>query len=326
MWKQRKVLVTGADGFIGSHLVEALAAEGAQVTALAHYNSFDHFGWLDDLPAETRGALSLARGDIRDGERIRTLCRGQATVFHLAALIGIPYSYESPSSYVATNVQGTVNVLTAARDAGVERVVHTSTSEVYGTARHRPIGEDHPLQGQSPYSASKIAADMMAEAFSRSFGLPVVTLRPFNTYGPRQSERAVIPTIVRQALDGETICLGDLTPSRDFTYVADMTAAFLAAARLDGGVFNAGGGRMVSIGDVVAAVRAITGHNQTVVADEARRRPADSEVMALQADAGRLAKATGWTPTVSLEQGLRRTVDWWRGRMDRIRPDSGYMT
>ena len=330
-WRGRRVFVTGADGFIGSHLVERLVTEGAEITALALYNSFDAHGWLDDLPADKRAAVRLERGDIRDPHQMQALAKGQEAIFHLAALIAIPYSYAAPSSYVQTNVQGTVNVLQAARDAGVARIVHTSTSEVYGTAQFTPITEDHPLQGQSPYSASKMAADMMAESFYRSFETPVVTLRPFNTYGPRQSERAVISTVIRQAIDpacGE-IRLGDLTPTRDFNFVGDTVSAFLAAASLGdehlGRVYNAGSGRMVTIGEMVEMVRRVTGCTKPIVQEDHRRRPAKSEVMALMADASRLRAACGWESRVNLEEGLRVTADWWRARADRLRADAGYM-
>ena len=330
-WKNRKVLVTGADGFIGSHLAEALAGRGAEVTALALYNAFDSHGWLDDVAPEARAAMRLVRGDIRDPHQMAALSRGQETVFHLAALIAIPHSYQAPSSYVQTNVQGTVNVLTAARDAGVARIVHASTSEVYGTARFTPITEDHPLHGQSPYAASKIGADMMVESFVRSFALPAVTLRPFNTYGPRQSERAVIGTIIRQALDDRCECLslGSLSPARDFSFVGDTVEAFIKVAELGGDhagkVFNAGSGRMVAIGDMVEMVRRITGCDKPVVEEEQRLRPAASEVMELQADASSLREATGWAPAVDLEDGLERTVEWWRGHVERVRSDVGYV-
>lgn len=329
--KNRKVFITGADGFIGSHLAEALVKDGAEVTALALYNSFDSHGWLDDADSKARRSMRLVRGDVRDPHRTAELCKGQDVVFHLAALIAIPYSYEAPSGYVQTNVQGAVNVLKGALDAGVSRVVCTSTSEVYGTALFTPITEKHPLQGQSPYSASKIAADMMAEAFARSFALPVVTLRPFNTYGPRQSERAVISAVIRQALDVncDAIRLGDLSPSRDFNYVGDTVSAFLKAAELDdaetGKTFNAGSGRMVAIGEMVEMVQGIIGCDKPIIQEEARRRPADSEVMALMADSSRLREASGWTPSVPLEEGLARTIDWWRARMGRVRADAGYM-
>lgn len=330
----RKVLVTGADGFIGSHLTEALAAEGAAVTALCLYNAFDHCGWLDDVPADLRDGLTIERGDVRDPTFMARLVEGHDVVFHLAALIAIPYSYVAAQSYVDTNVTGTLNVLEAARRGAVGRVVQTSTSEVYGTALFTPITEDHPLQGQSPYAASKIGADMMAEAYARSFDLPVVILRPFNTYGPRQSERAVIPTTIRQALDPAcaTIRLGDLTPVRDFNYVGDTVAAFLRAGAADdldyGRPFNAGSGVAVSIGDMVAMVRRITGTNKPVVSETARRRPENSEVRALLAGAARLSEAAGWRPDIDLEAGLERTVDWWRARLrdGRVRRRADYIT
>ncbi len=323
--------MTGADGFLGSHLAEALVGRGAEVTALALYNSFDSQGWLDDLAPAIRSAMRVVLGDIRDPRQMAALCKGQDVVFHLAALISIPYSYEAPSSYVETNVQGTLNVLSAAMEAGAARIVHTSTSEVYGSARFTPITEDHPLQPQSPYSASKIGADAIAVSFALSFRLPVITLRPFNTYGPRQSERAVISAAIRQALDErcEVLRLGDLEPARDFNFVGDTVDAFLKVAELGeehvGQVFNAGGGRMVTIGEMVEMVRRITRCEKPVVLDEARVRPPDSEVTALMADAGKLGQAAGWTPEVDLEEGLRRTVDWWRERLERVRADTGYV-
>ena len=330
-WNGKKVLVTGADGFIGSHLTEELIRQGANVMALSLYNSFDSHGWLDDLDADMRNAVTLVRGDIRDPHQMAALCKGRDTVFHLAALIAIPYSYDAPSSYVQTNIQGTVNVLQAARDADVTRVIHTSTSEVYGTALTTPITEDHPLQGQSPYSASKIAADMMADSFFRSFDLPVVTLRPFNTYGPRQSERAVISTVIRQIVDDgcADIRIGDATPKRDFNFVGDTVSAFLAAAGLDdkymGQTFNAGSGHMVTIGEMIETVCAITGCTKPVVQEQHRKRPGKSEVMVLQADASKLKMASGWVPSVSLEDGLKKTAAWWTGRADVLRRDAGYM-
>lgn len=331
-WKNRKVLVTGADGFIGSHLTETLVAAGAEVTALACYNAFDRMGWLDEIAPAARKSARLVRGDVRDAHQMMALCRGQEVVFHLAALIAIPYSYDAPASYVATNVQGTVNVLQGCREAGVGRVVHTSTSEVYGTARVTPIAEDHPLAGQSPYAASKIAADAMAESFKRAYGLPVVTLRPFNTYGPRQSERAVIAAAVRQAVDDrcDEIRVGSLEPKRDFTFVGDTVQAFLAVAALGddhmGRVFNAGSGRMVAIGEVVEMVRRAAGTDKPVVTEKERVRPADSEVMALEADSSALKAAGGWSPEVTLEQGVAQTIEWWRGRIDKTRADTGYVT
>ena len=333
-YKGRNVLVTGADGFIGSHLTEALAGTGARVTGLAQYNAFGLNGWLDEAPEQVLSDIEIRRGDIRDSAFMRGLVAEQDIVFHLAALIAIPHSYDAPQSYVDVNVTGTLNVLEAARQHGVGRVIQTSTSEVYGTALRKPIDEDHPLQGQSPYSASKIAADMMAEAYVRSFALPVVTLRPFNTFGPRQSERAVLSTTIRQALDPDCdeIRLGDLSPTRDFNYVANTVEAFLAAGESEsldfGQPYNAGTGVEVSIGDMVEKVQAATGTNKPVVQDEARLRPAASEVRALVADFSRLKSACGWTPAVDLDEGVARTVDWWRGRIEsgQIRRSLDYLT
>mgnify|MGYP001585305476 CR=1 FL=1 len=333
-YRGKNVLVTGADGFIGSHLVERLAADGAQVTALSLYNSFDSHGWLDDLPAETVRNVRLVRGDVRSGPFIGRLVQGQDFIFHLAALISIPYSYEAAHSYVDVNVTGTLNILEAARAHGVKRVVHTSTSEVYGTAQYTPIDEHHPLRGQSPYSASKIGADMMAESYARSFDLPVVILRPFNTFGPRQSERAVIPTVIRQCLDpaSQTIRLGDLSPTRDFSYVTDTAEAFAAvgaAEKLEyGRAYNAGTGVAVSVGDVVETIQRLVGTGKPVEAEPSRLRPPNSEVRALLADNRRLITATGWRPRVSLEEGLSRTVAWWRLRMEkgRVRSSNSHMT
>jgi UDP-glucose 4-epimerase len=329
-----RVLVTGADGFIGSHLVEALVACGADVTALSLYNSFDRHGWLDDLPAATRSRLKLVRGDVRDAAFVRRLVEVQTTVFHLAALIAIPHSYFSAQSYIDTNVLGTLNVLESARDSGVKRVVVTSTSEVYGSAITLPISEEHQLQGQSPYSASKIGADMLAEAFARSFSLPVVILRPFNTFGPRQSERAVIPTVIRQTLDPASphIVIGDATPMRDFTFVEDTVAAFLAvgssATVAFGRPYNAGTGRALSIAELVELVCELSDCRKPVEQDAARLRPERSEVRTLLADSTRLSNETGWRPTVDLRQGLQRTIAWWRERLAQghVRGADGYMT
>jgi len=316
-----KILVTGADGFIGSHLTEALVSAGADVTALAQYNSFDSHGWLDDLPESTRRKINLVRGDVRDAAFVSRLVPGHEIVFHLAALIAIPYSYLAAQAYVETNVLGTLNVLEAARQHGTERIVHTSTSEVYGTAIKMPIDESHPLQGQSPYSASKIAADMMAEAFARSFGVPVVILRPFNTYGPRQSERAIIGTIIRQALDPScpVIMVGDSTTVRDLTFVTDTAAAFMAAGLAEGieygQAYNAGSQRAIKIGDLIDVILELTFSRKPVVQDEKRLRPTNSEVRALLADCTRFVRETGWSPQVTLQEGLERTVNWWRGRL-----------
>ena len=333
-YKSRRVTVTGADGFIGSHLAEALVRLGAEVTALAQYNAFDRNGWLDELDPAARASLRIVRGDIRDGAFMMRLLADQDIVFHLAALIAIPYSYAAPQSYVETNVTGTLNVLEAARTHGIARVVHTSTSEVYGTAQTLPIAESHPLQAQSPYAASKIAADKLAQSYALSFDLPVVVLRPFNTYGPRQSERAVIPSVIRQALDPAcgAIRIGDPTPTRDFTFIGDTVAAFLAIGHATGIAhgepYNAGTGKAVSIGEVVEHIRILTGANKPIETEDARMRPERSEVRALLADARRLAAATAWAPRVELANGLAQTVDWWRARLaaGAVRPLTGYAT
>jgi NAD dependent epimerase/dehydratase len=333
-YRGKRVLVTGADGFIGSHLAEALVGAGAEVTALALYNAFGSQGWLDTVDDAVHEAITIERGDVRDAGFMARLVEGHEIVFHLAALIAIPYSYAAPQSYVDVNVTGTLNVLEAARRTGVERVIHTSTSEVYGTALRTPIAEDHPLQGQSPYAASKIGADKMAEAFARSFDLPVVVLRPFNTFGPRQSERAVIPTVIRQALDPNcpAIRVGDLTPRRDFNYVADTVDAFLkagSASTLEYGVaYNSGSGQAVAIREVVETVVRATGCNKPVETETARLRPEKSEVRELLADAGRFTSATGWRPKVALDEGIERTVEWWRSRVKSgaVRRDAGYLT
>ena len=316
-----RVLVTGADGFIGSHLVEDLVGAGAEVTALAQYNSFDSYGWLDDLPEDTRARLKLVRGDVRDPGFVRRVLEGQQIVFHLAALIAIPHSYVAAESYIDTNVRGTLHLLDAARACGTERVIHTSTSEVYGTAITAPISEDHPLQGQSPYSASKIGADMMAEAYARSFGLPVCILRPFNTFGPRQSERAVVPTVIRQLLDPScpTLHIGDPTTSRDFTFVTDTAAAFLVMGAAPnvafGRPYNAGSGVGTTISAVIEMLTRITGISKPIESERRRLRPPDSEVRTLLADSSRIASQLGWRPRVRLQEGLATTVAWWRERL-----------
>jgi NAD dependent epimerase/dehydratase len=309
--------VTGADGFIGSHLVEALVRRGQRVRALALYNSQGSWGWLDTLPPDVLDQVEVVLGDVRDTEQMAKFCDGVDTVFHLAALIAIPYSYVAPRSYVETNVAGTLNILEAVRRAGVRRLVHTSTSEVYGTALRVPIDETHPLQGQSPYSASKIAADTLVDSFYRSFGVPAVTLRPFNTFGPRQSARAVIPAVVAQIAAGQRrISLGALDPTRDFNFVTDTVAAFLAVGSASDDIvgqdFNAGSGREVSIGELVRTIAYVMNAEVEVVADPGRLRPADSEVMRLLADASKLHTATGWKPATRLEDGLAHTADWFR--------------
>lgn len=309
-WNGRQVLVTGGEGFIGSHLVERLLADGARVRVLVHYNPFGRWGWLHDLLPD----IEVVAGDVRDGERVAGAAVGIEVIFHLAALIGIPYSYEAPESYVQTNVMGTYNMLTAARRAGVDRMVQTSTSEVYGTARRVPIDESHPLQPQSPYSASKIGADMLALSFHHSFGLPLSVLRPFNTYGPRQSTRAVIATVLTQLLSGfEEIRIGATAPTRDFNFVTDTVAAFLAVAESDravGHVVNVGSGREISIGALVNLLIEISGRSARLVTDTERLRPAGSEVERLLCDNSRIRDWTGWRPEVSLEDGLRKTAEW----------------
>lgn len=313
-WKNRKVLVTGADGFIGSHLTERLAEEGARVRAFVYYNSFGHWGWLDETDSTLMKNIEVFLGDIRDSHRVSEAVKGQEVVFHLASLIAIPYSYHAPESYVQTNIGGTLNVLNACRKRSVDRVIHTSTSEVYGTAQYVPIDEKHPLQPQSPYSATKIGADNLAESFYRSYNLPVIIIRPFNTYGPRQSARAVIPTIMSQLFHGnEKIKLGALHPTRDFNYVADTVSGFLCGALCDkavGLVMNIGSGQEISIKDLAHAIMKVTGKNVGIVSEEERLRPPKSEVDRLLCDATRAREWAGWTPQYSLEQGLTDTAEW----------------
>jgi dTDP-glucose 4,6-dehydratase len=314
------VLVTGAGGFIGSHLAERLVDLGADVRALIEYNSLGSWGWLDESPL--RGDVDVVLGDLRDRDSTVAAAAGRDIVFHLAALIAIPWSYEAPAAYVETNVVGTLNLLRAAQDAGVELVVHTSTSEVYGTARYVPIDEAHPLQGQSPYAASKIGADKIAESFHLSFGLPVVTLRPFNTYGPRQSARAVIPTILTQLLVGESVSLGNLTPTRDFTYVADTVEAFVKVADAEpvvGRVLNIGSGREIAIGDLAERIEAVVERRAPIDLDPARIRPTGSEVERLCANADEARRLLGWEPRVTLDEGLAATAGWISHNLERYR-------
>lgn len=309
--KGSKVLVTGGMGFIGSHLVERLVDQGADVRVLGRYNSKGDLGWLESSPA--RGHFQPILGDIRDPDCVRASAEGVEVIFHLAALIGIPYSYLAPGSYVETNIQGTLNVLQAARAHGVSRLVHTSTSEVYGTALRVPIDENHPLQGQSPYSASKIAADKLVESFHLSFDLPVVTARPFNTFGPRQSTRAVIPTIISQALGGQSVKLGSLTPTRDFNYVQNTVDGFLSLALtpgIEGQTFNLGTGKEISVGDLAALIFRLVGKEVPLELESARLRPPKSEVERLLADSSRAFQELSWTPRIGLEEGLRRTIAW----------------
>ncbi|GAA2733085.1 GDP-mannose 4,6-dehydratase [Actinocorallia aurantiaca] len=319
------VAVTGADGFIGSHLVELLVTRGHRVRALAQYNSFGSWGWLDTLPPDILAQVEVHLGDVRDAGSVNALVKGTGTVYHLAALIAIPYSYHAPRSYVETNVIGTMNVLEAVRAHDVHRMVHTSTSETYGTAQSVPINESHPLQAQSPYAASKAAADKLAESYYASFETPVVTLRPFNTFGPRQSARAFIPTVISQLAAGATtIKVGALTPTRDFTYVRDTAAAFVAAATvpgLEGRVFNAGTGHEVSMGDLARTIAVLMARPDVrFVTEDTRRRPDKSEVMRLVCDSSRLRTATGWAPRHSLQEGLAETAHWLTGNLERYRP------
>lgn len=309
----KKILVTGADGFIGSHLVEYLVARGYDVRAFVYYNSFNSWGWLDQLPATVRKSLEVFSGDIRDPYGVREAMRGCDVVFHLAALIAIPYSYHSPDTYVDTNVKGTLNIVQAARDHGVERVVHTSTSEVYGTARFVPITEEHPLQGQSPYSASKIGADQIALSFHSSFETPVAVIRPFNTYGPRQSARAVIPTIITQIAAGiREIRLGALHPTRDFNFVHDTVRGFVAVAEADaaiGRVINIGNDHEISIADTAALIAERMGHEVRITSESERLRPAGSEVERLWASNALARELAGWTPEYAGREGLVRGFD-----------------
>lgn len=312
----KKVLVTGADGFIGSHLVEALIKEGCEVRAFIFYNSFNSWGWLDSLPPEILRNIDVFAGDIRDPNGVASAVKGCDIVFHLAALIAIPFSYHSPDSYIDTNIKGTLNVLQAVRQFGIEKLLVTSTSEVYGTAQYAPIDEKHPFQGQSPYSATKIGADRLAESFFRSFDTPVVIVRPFNTYGPRQSARAVIPTVITQLLSGQTtLQLGSLTPTRDFNYVKDTTAGFIALARSDASVgqeVNIATGTEYSIFDVSNYLIAEINPDAVIVSDEHRMRPDASEVFRLIGDNTKIKLLTDWHPTYDLKAGLRDSVEWFR--------------
>lgn len=307
---RKRILVTGADGFIGSHLTEELVRRGHDVRAFVYYNSFSSWGWLDRSPLEIRRELDVFAGDVRDPFGVRQAMTGCDVVLHLAALIAIPYSYHSPQSYVDTNVTGTLNVVQAARDLGVEKVVHTSTSEVYGTARSVPIDEEHPLQGQSPYSASKIGADQIALSYHMSFETPVAVIRPFNTYGPRQSARAVIPTIITQIAAGERrIRLGALHPTRDFSFVADTVEGFIAVAGADactGTVTNVGSGFEVSVGDTARLIAEVMGVEIELTADDERLRPENSEVERLYAGIDKAARLTGWSPEYGGLEGFRR--------------------
>ena len=325
MLNSKKVLVTGAGGFIGSHLVEALMAKGASVRAFIRYNGRNDWGMLSDLPAESQKSIEVIAGDIRDPFFVRKAVQGCDAVFHLAALIGIPYSYVAPSDYVSVNVQGTVNVLQACRDERTPRLVHTSTSETYGTAQYVPIDEKHPMQGQSPYSASKIGADKMAESYYNSFELPVVIVRPFNTFGPRQSARAFIPTVIIQALTGDKVVMGSLEPVRDMTFVKDTAEGFITVGMCDkavGQTINLGIGSGQTIGQMTKTVLKLVGKpDLSIEQDQRRVRPSKSEVMRLISDNSKARTLCGWQPKYSFEEGLRETIDWIRKNLNKYRLD-----
>ena len=325
--KNKNVLVTGSDGFIGSHLVEGLLEEGCKVTAFVYYNSFNSWGWLDTLKPETLKKIKISAGDVRDPNGVRKAMEGIDIVFHLAALIGIPFSYHSPDSYVDTNIKGTLNVLQASRELNVKKVLVTSTSEVYGTAKYVPIDEGHPFQGQSPYSATKIGADRIAESFYRSFELPVTIVRPFNTFGPRQSARAIIPTIITQLLSGKKeIKLGALHPTRDLTFVKDTVRGFVEIARSDkaiGEEINISTQTEISIGDLAKKIIEMIDSKAKVVLDRERIRPAKSEVERLYGSNEKIKKLTAWTPEYTLEDGLKETIEWFKKKDNRnvYKPD-----
>ena len=323
--KMVKTLVTGADGFIGSHLAETLVRQGKPVRALALYNSFNTWGWLDTLPKEILGEIEVVTGDVRDPFGVKATMENVDTVFHLAALIAIPYSYHSPDSYVDTNIKGTLNVLQAAKELGTRRVLVTSTSEVYGTAQYVPIDEKHPFQGQSPYSATKIGADRLAESFYRSFDMPISIVRPFNTYGPRQSARAVIPTIITQLLKGEKeLRLGSLTPTRDFNYVKDTVNGFLAIAGSDrtiGEEINIATQKEISIGELAAELIRQIHPSTEIICEEERLRPENSEVNRLLGSNAKIRELTGWEPQYTFEQGLAETIRFYEQNLDKYKTD-----
>lgn len=320
-----KILVTGADGFIGSHLVEKLVEEGHKVRAFAYYNSFNSWGWLDSLPKEILNEIEVFTGDIRDPNGVRESMKGVDEVHHLAALIAIPFSYHSPDSYVDTNIKGTLNVLQAAKDLGTSRILVTSTSEVYGTAKYVPIDENHPYQGQSPYSATKIGADRIAESFYRSFDMPITIVRPFNTYGPRQSGRAVIPTIITQLLAGkEEIKLGSLTPTRDFNYVKDTVQGFIEIAKSDitiGEEINIATQQEISIGELAQEMINQINPNAKIICEEERLRPEKSEVNRLLGSNEKIKRLTNWEPKYNLETGLGETIEWIKNNLDKYKID-----
>jgi dTDP-glucose 4,6-dehydratase len=323
-WSNKSVLVTGAGGFIGSHLTEHLVDLDANVKASVRYNSRNDWGLLELLPKEKLDSIEVIIGDLKDADAVRHAANDVNIIFHLGSLIAIPYSYIHPRETIETNILGALNVLTAAKENNIEKVIHTSTSEVYGTARHVPIDEEHPLQGQSPYSASKIGADKIAESFFRSFGLPVAIIRPFNTYGPRQSARAVIPTIITQALTREKIFLGSLDPTRDYTYVKDVVEGFIKVAESPksvGEVINIGFNSEISIGDLANKIISLAGKNIEIVTDPTRLRPKDSEVERLWCDNRKAEKVLGWSPTTTLEAGLKKTIEWISEHIDSYKPE-----
>jgi NAD dependent epimerase/dehydratase len=323
-WSKKSVLVTGAGGFIGSHLTEYLVDLGATVKAFVRYNSRNDWGMLELLPKEKLEQIEVIMGDLKDADAVCHATKEVDSVFHLGSLIAIPYSYIHPRGTIETNILGALNVLTAAKQNDIEKLVHTSTSEVYGTARYVPIDENHPLQGQSPYSASKIGADKIAESFYRSFDLPVAIIRPFNTYGPRQSARAVIPTIITQALTKEKIFLGSLHPTRDYTYVKDVVEGFIKVAespKSTGEVINIGSNSEISIGDLANKIFSLAGKNAEIITDPARVRPQDSEVERLWCDNTKAEKLLGWTPKTSLDEGLKGTIGWISEHIDLYKPE-----
>lgn len=321
MLRNKKILITGADGFIGSHLTEMLYKEGAQIKALSQYNSFNNWGWLEDV--ECLNDIEVLNGDIRDPHYCKEITKDTDIVFHLAALIAIPYSYVAPSSYVDTNITGTLNILQACKENNVNRLLHTSTSEVYGTAQYVPIDEKHPIQPQSPYSASKIGADNMAMSFYNAFNLPVTIVRPFNTYGPRQSARAVIPTIISQIANGEkSIKLGDVSPTRDFNYVLDTCKGFIELANCDeaiGEIVNIGSNFEISVGDTLNIIKKLMNSDVEFITEEQRLRPEKSEVFRLWCDNSKIKSLTGFSPTYSIEEGLKKTIEWFNNPQNLVK-------
>jgi dTDP-glucose 4,6-dehydratase len=323
-WSKKSVLITGAGGFIGSHLTEHLLDLNANVKAFVRYNSRNDWGLLELLPSEKLNQIEVIMGDLKDADAVRHAAKGVDIIYHLGSLIAIPYSYIHPRETIETNILGALNVLTAAKENGIEKLVHTSTSEVYGTAKYVPIDENHPLQGQSPYSASKIGADKIAESFYRSFDLPIAIIRPFNTYGPRQSARAVIPTIITQGLTREKIFLGSLHPTRDYTYVKDVVEGFIKVAespKSAGEVINIGSNFEISIGDLANKIISLIGKNAEIITDPVRVRPQDSEVERLRCDNTKAKRLLGWEPTTPLNGGLKKTIDWISDNVNLYKPD-----